>query len=95
MYQRHQAYNNGTSKTEVILRGQMSSGHGIVLLCNVEIENEGREGGDLNNTHTIFPCSNPKIFLFCCLASLPPLLPVLPLPHCHTFIFFIQCESEK
>lgn len=34
----------------------MPSGHGSVIVHNVEIENEGREGGDLNNTLTAFPC---------------------------------------
>lgn len=33
----------------------MPSGHGSMRLHNAEIENEGREGGDLNNTLTIFP----------------------------------------
>lgn len=56
MYQRHWAYNNGTSKTELILRGQMPSGRESVLPHSVEIENEGREEGDLNNFLTIFPC---------------------------------------
>lgn len=55
MYQRHQACNNGTSKTETILRGQIPLGHGSVLLHNVETENEGKEG-DWNNILTIFPC---------------------------------------
>lgn len=33
MYQRHQAYNKGTSKTKLALGGQMPSGQGSVLWC--------------------------------------------------------------